>query len=95
MKLGIFGYDDTCIKIYDPEQKDPANKLITTRDNYNMTSAVLGITPRTVQKHCIRKTQVYSPALGKRVAVRLSARENRREVIAGDIQIKNTKTKLK
>lgn len=71
----MFGYDDTCVKIYDPEEQDPSKKLIGIYDNYNLAGNVLGIPPSNVHKHCSRKSKVFSPRLNKKVAVRLSKRD--------------------
>lgn len=89
MKVGIYGYEDTCVKIYDPEIKG-GSKLIATRDNYNTASHYLGVALGTVQKHCTRKTKLFSPSLGKYVAVRLSKKDPTevKERIVGDIRHK-------
>lgn len=90
MKIGMFGYDDTCVKIYDPEEKDPSKKLIASKDNYNQAGIYLGLAMGAVQKHCGRKTRVFAPKLNKFVAVRLSSRDtaDRRPIIKGDIKLK-------
>lgn len=89
MKVGIYGYDDTCVKIYDPEIKE-GSKIIATKDNYNTAGHYLGVANGSVQKHCMRKTKIFSPILNKYVAVRLSKRDPSeiREVIKGDIRQK-------
>ena len=92
MKVGIYGFEDTCIKIYDPSIKE-GSKLIATKENYNTASHYLGVASGSVQKHCMRKTQIFSTTLNKKVAVRLSKRDPSeiREVIKGDIRNKKIK----
>jgi hypothetical protein len=74
LKLGMYGYDDTCVKVYDPSLPD-GQKLIATYDTYKDAGNKLGLTSSTVQHRCVVKTRVYSPILGKEVAIRLSAKE--------------------
>lgn len=62
-------YDDTCIKVYDPEQK----KLIGVFKSYIKAANRLGITGTRVQQKCASKNRVFSPVLQKHVALRLSA----------------------
>lgn len=62
-------YDDTCVKIYDPEKKE----LIAVYRSFPKAGNRLGLTPRVVQGRCINKERVYSPLLQKEIACRLSA----------------------
>lgn len=61
-------HDNTCIKIYDPEDK----KLIGVYPTYAKAGQMLGVSSSAVQQRCTRKTRVFSPAYGKEVACRLS-----------------------
>lgn len=62
-------YDDTCIKVYDPEEK----KLIGVFKNYLKAGNRLGLTTNVVMHRCVSKSRVFSPVLQKEVALRLSA----------------------
>lgn len=70
--------DDTCIKVYDPERQ----KLIAVFETYKKTAAKLGITDSVVMHTCSKRGKTYSPVIGKKVALRLSAiKEGDRERI--------------
>lgn len=60
-------YEDTCIKVYDPEQKE----LVAVYKTYSKASNRLGVGHSTVQHKCESKRRMYSPMLKKEVAVRI------------------------
>lgn len=62
-------YDDTCVKIFNPEKKE----LITVLPSYHKAANYLGVKHSVVQQKCSRKSRLYSPLLKMEVAVRLSA----------------------
>ncbi|HEY4062318.1 MAG TPA: hypothetical protein VGM30_10480 [Puia sp.] len=78
MKLGIFGYEDTCVKAYDPIHQ----QLVGIFDNYNDAGNKLGIVPSIVQKTCSRKGKAYSEILKIKVSIRLSRKMKKEELIA-------------
>ena len=63
-------FDDTCVKVYDPNA-DP--RLIGVFKTFVRAAQHLGLTACIVQARCVSKRRVYSPLLGKEVALRLSA----------------------
>lgn len=69
-------FEETCVKIYDPELK----KVIAVFPNYSKAANRLGILPSVVQQKCIRKTRVFSPTYGKEVVCRLS-NKNKEETV--------------
>lgn len=60
-------YEDTCIKVYDPEKKE----LVAVYKTYSKASNRLGVGHSTVQHKCESKRRMYSPMLKKDVAVRI------------------------
>ena len=70
MSLGIFGYDDECIKIYDPEKKE----LIGVYDNYPKAEKATGISVKSLHNAVKYKTRRFSPFLNKEIAVRVSSK---------------------
>jgi hypothetical protein len=63
-------YDDTCIKIYNPEKKE----LMEVLPSYHKAANYLGVTSSLLQQRCAKKTRIYSPILKMEVAIRLAAR---------------------
>lgn len=63
-------FDDTCIKVYDPNAEP---KLIGVFKTYVRAGQSLGLTPSAVQARCISKNRVHAPLLDREVAIRLSA----------------------
>lgn len=59
-------YEDTCIKIYDPEKK----KLIAVYKTFAKAASRLGVTVSTVNHKVQSKRRLYSPSLNMEVAVR-------------------------
>lgn len=71
-------YEDTCIKVYDPEKKE----LIAVYKTYSKASNKLGVGHSTVQHKCESKRRMYSPMLKKEVAVRIGVmKEGDQELI--------------
>ncbi len=60
-------YEDTCIRVYDPEKKE----LIAVFKTYSKASNRLGVGHSTVQHKCESKRRMYSPMLKKEVACRI------------------------
>ena len=60
-------YEDTCIKVYDPEKKE----LVAVYKTFSKASNRLGVGHSTVQHKCESKRRMYSPMLKKEVAVRI------------------------
>jgi hypothetical protein len=75
MKVGIFGYEDTCIKAYNPDTRE----LLGIYENYKDAGNKLGIIPSIVQKACSRKGKTYSSLLGIKVSLRLSRKVTKEE----------------
>lgn len=61
-------YEDNCIKVYDPEKKE----LIAVYKTLAKTAGRLGVGSSTVQHKCESKRRLFSPTLGKEVAVRMN-----------------------
>ncbi len=78
MKVGLFGYEDTCVKAYNPVTK----QLIGMYDNYSDAGNKLGMVPSVVQKICSRKGCVFSMVLQMQICLRLSKRRKKEELIA-------------
>ncbi len=68
MKLDIFGFDDLCVKVYDPATKT----LLKTYKTKTQAANYLGLTMDQVSKACRSRTRRYSPTLQKEVALRIS-----------------------
>lgn len=77
MKIGLFGYDDTCVMAYNPDTKE----LVGIFDNYKDAGNKLGIISSIVQKTCSRKGKAYSETLKIRVSLRLSRKLQKQEMI--------------
>lgn len=60
-------YEDTCIKVYDPEKKE----LIAVFKTYSKASNRLGVGHSTVQHKCESKRRMFSPILNREVACRI------------------------
>ncbi len=60
-------YEDTCIRVYDPEKKE----LIAVFKTDSKASNRLGVGHSTVQHKCESKRRMYSPMLKKEVACRI------------------------
>jgi hypothetical protein len=60
-------YEDTCIRVYDPEKKE----LIAVFKTYAKASSRLGVRASTVQHKCESKRRMLSPILNKEVACRI------------------------
>jgi hypothetical protein len=68
MKVGVFGYEDTCIKVYDPTNQEMI-RMFTT---YTRAANGLGLTTSVVTNACTDKKRRFSPVLNKEIAIRLS-----------------------
>lgn len=73
MTVDIFGDEDTCVKVYNPNEVNPAKKLIGTYTNYQKAGNALGISPKDVYRKCASKRRVKAPNLENiEVAIRLA-----------------------
>ena len=71
-------YEDTCIRVYDPEKKE----LIAVFKTYAKASSRLGVRATTVQHKCESKRRMLSPILNKVVACRIGViKDGDRELI--------------
>jgi hypothetical protein len=68
-------YNDTCVKIYNPEKKE----LIDVLPTYHKAANYLGVRYSLMQQKAKSKKRIYSPILKMEVAVRLSARGSKEE----------------
>jgi hypothetical protein len=69
--LGQFGYEDECIKVYDPVKKE----CIAVYDNYFKAEKALGLTAKVLRGAARSKTRRFSPFLNKEIAIRVAAKE--------------------
>ena len=74
LHIGMFGYDDTCIKIYDPSKPD-GSKHIDTLNNYDAVSAKYGLRKTSIHRAVANKSRLFVEKLGIEVAIRLSKKE--------------------
>lgn len=72
MAVDIFGDENLCVNVYDPNEPDPDKKLIGIYDNPWKASKKLGLTPKNVRYYCVVKKRIYSPFLDKEIALRYS-----------------------
>lgn len=70
MRVGQFGYEDECVKVYDPIKKE----CIAVYDNYYKAEKALGISDKILRTAVKSKTRRFSPILNKEIAVRISAK---------------------
>jgi len=70
MSLGTFGYEDECIKIYDPEKKE----VIGVYDTFPKAEKATGVSAKSLHNAVKYKTRRFSPFLNKEIAVRISKR---------------------
>ena len=71
-------YEDTCIRVYDPEKKE----LIAVFKTYAKASSRLGVRATTVQHKCESKRRMLSPILNTEVACRIGViKDGDRELI--------------
>jgi hypothetical protein len=71
MNPNKFGYEDECIKIYDPSKKE----CIAVYDNFGKAERGLGITSKVLRIAAKSKTRRFSPFLNKEIAVRVSKKQ--------------------
>lgn len=70
-------HDNTVVKVYNPLEK----KLIAVFPSIAKAANRLGITSSKVQQRCSTKTQIFSPNLQMKVALRLAARKAADEIL--------------
>ena len=68
MKIDIFGIEDVCLKVYNPETK----KVIATYDTYKQASQNLGMLGKTIKYAAQTKTRRYCERLGMEIAIRFA-----------------------
>ncbi len=71
MKIGKFGYEDECIKIYDPTTKE----CIAVYDNLYKAERGLGISNNVLRTASRLKTRRFSPILNKEIAIRVARKQ--------------------
>jgi hypothetical protein len=71
MRLDKFGYDDECIKVYDPSKKE----CIAVYDNFAKAERALGLTCKMLRNAAKSKTRRFSPTLNIEVAIRVSKKQ--------------------
>lgn len=71
MSIGQFGYEDECIKIYDPSKKE----CIAVYDNFGKAERALGLTSKVLRNAAKSKTRRFSPILKIEVAIRVSKKQ--------------------
>lgn len=62
-----FGYKDLEVRVYNPETKQVIKKYNTI----GRASSQLGVSSTVLKNRCTSRKRLYSPSLGKEVAVRL------------------------
>lgn len=62
-----FGYLDLEVRVYNPETKEVIKKY----DTIGRAASQLGVTNPVLKNRCASRKRLYSPTLGKEVAVRL------------------------
>jgi hypothetical protein len=69
--LNLFGQDEVCIKVYDPEKKE----VIATYDTYKEASSKLGLTYKVISAAAKNRTRRFCERLNKEIAIRISSKK--------------------
>jgi len=69
--LNLFGHEDICIKVYDPEKKE----LIATYDSYKEASSKLGLSYKVITGAIKNKTRRFCQRFNKEVAIRVAGKK--------------------
>jgi len=71
MRLDTFGFDDVCIKAYDPFKKE----LLSVYNTYTEAAQKTGISVRVLKIAIRSKTRRFSPLLKKEIAIRIASKK--------------------
>lgn len=77
MRLNQYGYEDECIKVYDPIKKE----CIAVYDNYYKAQKALGLSSTILRNAARAKTRRFSPILNKEIALRVSGKQKNEKKI--------------
>jgi hypothetical protein len=67
--LNLFGHEDVCVKVYDPEKKE----LIATYNTYKEASSKLGLTYKVISLAAKTKTRRFCQRFNKEIAIRVAS----------------------
>jgi hypothetical protein len=69
--LDLFGQEDICVKVYDPEKKE----LIATYNTYKEASSKLGLSYKVISAAAKNKTRRFCDRLNKEIAIRIGSKK--------------------